>query len=574
MKRSAPLRSFFRIAQPAAFTLLAAGLLLAHPMGNFSISHYAKFEPSGERITLTYALDLAEVPTFELLRDWKMERTSPAPELQQQALRQAREWVGNLNLTVDGKPVKATVRSADLVFADGAGGLPVLRITAKAELPASPGRLEYEDRNFADRAGWKEIVVATGTAIVERPSHSSKDISNALTAYPEDPTIAPPQDLRARFDWKPFPVVASTPAADAPVPAVRVEPIPQPKPSMSQAQPSQSPAAPVTTPGTVQKGDFLSELLRKGDLSLGMILMGLVAAFGFGAMHALSPGHGKTIVAAYLVGSRGTMKHAMLLGGMVTLTHTASVFALGLGTLFLSRYVVPDKIIPVLSVVSGLMIVFVGASMFYRRLQQAVATHDHHSHDHHHGHSHDHGHSHSYDHAHEPEHAMAGAAMMHSHAHHSHDHGHDHHGHDHHGHDHHGHDHHSHDHHAHDHHHGPGGHTHYIEGEVTMGSLMGLAVSGGLVPCPSALVLLLSAIALGRIGLGLALLTSFSLGLSVVLIVIGCMVLYAKHLLPDRSSLSNHGLVKMMPVISAGVITVVGLVMTAVALGWVRPAWS
>lgn len=276
--------------------------------------------------------------------------------------------------------------------------------------------------------------------------------------------------------------------------------------------------APDQATGAIQNTDPLAELLRKGNLSLGMVLSGLAIAFGFGAMHALSPGHGKTIVAAYLVGSRGTIRHAMLLGGMVTLTHTASVFLLGLGTLFLSRYVVPDKIIPVLSVVSGLMIVLVGASMFYRRLQQAVAGDHQHEHDHAHGH------------------------------HHSHSHG--------------------------DHHHGPGDHTHVVEGEVTMGSLMGLAVSGGLVPCPSALVLLLSAIALGRITLGLALLTSFSLGLSLVLIAIGCMVLYAKNLLPDRSVTRNHSLVKMMPVISAGIITILGLLMTAVALGWVRPSWS
>jgi ABC-type nickel/cobalt efflux system permease component RcnA len=558
MKRSIPLG---KLLQPGAAALLAAGMLAAHPMGNFSISHYARFEPAASGIRLTYALDLAEVPTFELLREWKMERTSPTADLERRALGQAREWVSNLQISINGKPVAATVRSADLVIADGAGGLPVVRITAKAELPSTAGLVEYEDRNFAGRAGWKEIVIAADGAVVTRPSHSATDLSSALSAYPEDPAVAPPQDLRARFDWKPLPAPApSLPPATAPAAsAAAIEPVPQPPPPV-QSQPQQSPAAPVTAPGVVQKGDLLSELLRKGELSFGMILTGLAAAFAFGAMHALSPGHGKTIVAAYLVGSRGTFKHAMLLGGMVTLTHTASVFLLGLGTLFLSRYVVPDKIIPALSVVSGLLIVLVGASMFHRRLQAAAGGHDHF-----HGHSHPAGlghHSHDL----EPAHALAGgpltmvphAAYVHSHGggpSHKHGPGED-------------------PGHHHDgpgHHHGPGGHTHYIEGEVTMGSLMGLAVSGGLVPCPSALVLLLSAIAIGRVTFGLALLTSFSLGLSLVLIAIGCVVLYAKNLLPDRPAGRYHPLVKMMPVVSAGLITIVGLVMTAAALGWVRP---
>lgn len=636
MKPSGRLRIFFCLS-------LIVGILTAHPMGNFSISHYAKFETAARGMELTYALDLAEIPTFELLRDWKLERTSDTAQLQGKALEQARTWAANLAITVDGKPVQGVVKSAEYVIADGAGNLPVMRITAKVAIDAAGGRVEYEDRNFAERAGWKEIVIA-GTAIA-KASHSAKDISNGLTAYPEDPTVAPPQDLRARFEWTPTVV----PVAVVQPKSVIIEPIPQPKPTIRSSQPQASPAVQSSQPGVVQKGDYLSELLRKGDLSLSMILVGLLAAFGFGAMHALSPGHGKTIVAAYLVGSRGTMKHAALLGAMVTVTHTASVFALGLGTLFLSRYIVPDKIYPILSAFSGLMIVFIGGSMFYRRLKVAVAqsrihTHDHSDHDQEHRHDHEHAravagsltHRHDDENAHTvaavaaprqmaalrqshvegeakaqtPDHEHShGPGTLHSHDGHarnqtsSHDNGESHeagkahsstyngHTHDHShedGHRHdagkahthpngHKHDHahakghsHSHDGSDHHHHHGPSGHTHHVEGEVTMGNLVGLAISGGLVPCPSALVLLLSAIAIGRIGLGLALLTAFSLGLSLVLMAIGAMVLYAKHLLPDRPSVTQSPFFKMVPVISAGVITVVGIVMTAVALGWVN----
>ncbi|MCS7026630.1 MAG: hypothetical protein NZV14_17675 [Bryobacteraceae bacterium] len=276
-------------------------------------------------------------------------------------------------------------------------------------------------------------------------------------------------------------------------------------------------------------------------MSPQLLLFGLALAFGFGALHALSPGHGKTIVAAYLVGSRSTLKHALLLGAVVTLTHTASVFALGFGTLFFSRYVVPDKIIPALSVLSGLMIVVVGVSLLYRRLQQLLLLEP----------------PSPWPHQNPADRNAKSRALVegeqqppslnpfpstdtHPHfpgpAHH------------------------------------PTGHSHELGGEVSLAGLLGLAISGGLVPCPSALVLLLSAIALGRTGLGLALLTSFSLGLAAVLIALGCLALYARHLLPRIPSVATPELLRIMPVISAGVITVVGLILTAVALGWLKPA--
>ncbi|MFN7934213.1 MAG: hypothetical protein U0R19_12855 [Bryobacteraceae bacterium] len=268
---------------------------------------------------------------------------------------------------------------------------------------------------------------------------------------------------------------------------------------------TQSPTQPPPEPGTIPRGDTLSQLLGKQDLGFSAMLLALALAFGFGAMHAMSPGHGKTIVAAYLVGSRGTFKHALFLGAMVTFTHTVSVFLLGLGTLFLSRYVVPDKIYPILSALSGAMIIAIGAMLFYKRLH-ILAAHSHSDHHHVIGH----------------------------------------------------------------HHHHDDDHTHVPEGEVTFSSLTTLAVSGGMVPCPSALVLLLSAIALGRIGFGLALLTSFSLGLALVLISIGGIVLFAKNLLPDTPRFANSPFFRMLPIFSAAAITLIGIIMTAAALGYIK----
>jgi nickel/cobalt exporter len=239
------------------------------------------------------------------------------------------------------------------------------------------------------------------------------------------------------------------------------------------------------------QGEYLAQLLRQGELSATMVLFALGAAFALGAMHALSPGHGKTIVAAYLVGTRGAFRHAAILGGVVTITHTASVFALGLTTLFLSQYVLPEKIVPVLGAISGGMIVWVGAGLLWHRVQRLR------------------GHFQAHDHAHVPE-------------------------------------------------------------DVSMGSLIALAVSGGLAPCPSALVLLLSSIAIGRVALGLLLLVGFSAGLALVLIAIGAMVLYAKHWLPDSGKLSQSRTLRLLPVFSAALIVCVGVLMTGMSLGWIR----
>lgn len=315
---------------------------------------------------------------------------------------------------------------------------------------------------------------------------------------------------------------------------------------------AQTPGASPAQPGAAQT-DYLARLLHQGELGWTTILIGMIVAFGLGAVHALSPGHGKTIVAAYLVGTRGTPGHAIFLGAMVTFTHTISVFLLGLATLFLSRYVLPEKIFPVLGVISGVSIVWIGAILLYQRIRAARRLAAHHHHDHAHMHDHDHAHAHIHEHAHAHLH---GHGHEHTHEGHSHDHTHEPHEHHHHGglvHD-----------------HGDGRIHSHMPDEVSLGSLIALGASGGLVPCPSALVLLLSAIALGRVGLGLILLVAFSLGLAGVLMAIGLVVLYAKNLLPDSRKSAAHPAFRLLPVASAAVIVCIGLIMTAASLGIIR----
>ncbi len=218
---------------------------------------------------------------------------------------------------------------------------------------------------------------------------------------------------------------------------------------------------------------------------------------------------------------------------MVTFTHTLSVFLLGIGVLFLQQYVVPERIIPVLGAVSGLSIVMIGAYLLYQRTMQLSG----HGHDHHH---------------YEPEPELAVAATVagqpsflsrvdHSHASIPF---------------------------AHTHTHDGQTHSHAMPEEITLKGLVALGASGGLVPCPSALVLMLSAIAVGQTALGLGLLVAFSSGLALVLMAIGGLVLYARHLLPERTS--THPFFRLVPVFSAVVVMILGVLMTLTSLGWVQ----
>jgi ABC-type nickel/cobalt efflux system permease component RcnA len=488
---------------------LLAAVLTAHPMGNFSVNHYARIEVGPHGATVRYVLDLAEIPSFELLQKWNLEASSPRAALEAKAAEEARAFVKGLEFRVNGRSVEPHFDKTELFTDTGAGAMPVMRIATRLSLGIAAGELEYGDRNYAGRAGWKEIVIAAAPgASIAKATGDDADRSQGLTAYPQDPTVQPPQDLHAKLTW----TTSTTPVSQQKAPEIAPAEKAPAAPNTGAVPPGQD------APGTVVRGDYLSQLLRRGELGTGVILLGMCVAFGLGAMHALSPGHGKTIVAAYLVGNRGTFKHAIFLGAMVTFTHTFSVFCLGLATLYLYKDVLPDNVIRWMGAISGLSIVWIGAMLLYKR---ARGLHGHtHSHDHHHhGHSHDHAHGHD-----------------------------------------------------HDHDHGPHGHSHRPEGEITMGSLIALGASGGLVPCPSALVLLLSSIALGRVALGLLLLVGFSLGLAAVLMGIGLIVLYAKNLLPDSKTASQNAAFRVIPVLSAAVIVCLGLLMTGVSLGLIRPS--
>jgi ABC-type nickel/cobalt efflux system permease component RcnA len=422
----------------------------AHPLGNFTVNRYSAVELSGDRVYVRYALDLAEIPTFQ-----EGDRVR-APGF-------AAELGRGLVLEVDGRRVSLVPVEHKLVARPGAGGLETLRFDGVYEARGRVvgTRLVFHDTNFASRAGWKEVVVlARDGARVVSSSVPARSASDELRAYPRDLLQAPLDVSSAEVRYEPGTDAGSPPEL-------------------------RSAAAPKREDGGFEA------LVAAEELGLGVVLVSLLAATFWGAAHALTPGHGKAIVAGYLVGSRGRPRHAVLLGLIVTVTHTAGVFALGLVTLMLSRFVVPERLYPWLTLASGLLVVGVGAGVLASRFRH-MRSHKHHGHSHRHSHKLDHDH------------------------------------------------------------------------ELGTRGLLGVGVAAGLLPCPSALVVLLSAIALNRIGLGLALILAFSVGLAATITAIGLMAVLARRAF-SRVSLNGH-LVRALPAVSALVILAVGIGITVDAL--------
>jgi nickel/cobalt transporter (NicO) family protein len=421
-----------------AAALLAPVAAQAHPLGNFTINRFARVEVAGHRLYVRYVLDMAEIPTFQA----RQEGVSPAVY--------ARRLAAGLKLTVDGSPVELTPTAHALAFPMGVGGLHTMRLEAIFRGPAidSATRVTVHDTNYADRIGWKEIVVGAAT-----PS-----LSDELRAYPKSLLQSP---------------------LDRPSATATLLPTTDPVPGLTRG-------ASLEAPDRVADSGF-TKLIGRSHLSVLVILASLAAALFWGAAHALSPGHGKTIVTAYLIGKRGSPKDAALLGAIVTITHTIGVFALGLVTLGLSQWIVPDRLYPWIDLVAGVMVVTIGITVLRSRFAHARA------------HNHEHEHEH--------------------------------------------------------HHHSPRG-------------LLAVGVSGGLLPCPSALVVLLAAISLHRLAFGLVLIVAFSIGLALSITGIGLAAVLAKKAFAKRSF--DGLLIRALPAVSAAVILVAGAVMTVHAVGKVH----
>ena len=494
----------------------------AHPMGNFSINHYSRFEAQPSALGLRYILDFAEIPTADRMTDLDQNGDGQVSASEKSAYLKTAipAFLSALSLQVDGHQVALSPQNSALEVRAGAGGLPTLRVWTNVlvPLPASAKtRINYTDSNFAGRTGWMEIIAISDKSHVLRDSNAStSDQSRGLTIFPIDAGIVPPRQTSATF------TLISSGAGNA---------ADTKRSALSQSSPS---SAPVSNDQTPQ--NRFTQSIAEQNLTPTLVVWGILFALAFGAIHALSPGHGKTMVAAYLVGTRGTPRHAVLLGLVVTITHTLGVFALGVALLFASRYILPEKLFPALSALSGLLIFGVGLWLLMSRWQGLYGEHSHsHSHD---GHTHSHSHG---DDGHTHDHEQGDQT-------HTHDEGHTH----------------DHPHGMHTHSHGGRAHSHAVpEGPVTMKTLVALGISGGIVPCPEALVVLLAAVKLHRIGYGMVLITAFSVGLAAALIAIGLLVVSARQRLSRFDKLGEgSALVRFLPLGSALVITLIGAMLT------------
>lgn len=424
---------------------------MAHPMGNFSINQFSELEIGQDAIRLQYVIDMAEIPTFQETQQHQLIPDATHPTTISYLRQQSQELQSGLSLLVNDQPVSLRIQSSTIAFPPGAGKLPTLRLNTvyEASLPTESGTITYEDQNFSGRKGWKEIIAHPVDGMTF-PESSVPQISQSqqLKTYQEDLLQTPPQVRHAKLNFS-----LTTPQATMANDIAS-------SPSLTETLASSG-------TGKTSPPHSLTELISSSDITFGTGILAMAIALGLGAFHALEPGHGKTLVAAYLVGSRGTPWHALLLGLTVTASHTIGVFALGAVTLFASQYFFPEQVYPWLGVTSGLLIVGTGLLL----LQRITKTFRHHHDGHHHAHGEHHHHGHS-------------------HSHHSHDHG---------------------------------------AGETTsLRSLLTLGITGGMIPCPAALVVLLSAVALNRIGFGLLLIVAFSAGLALVLVTIGLILVSAR----------------------------------------------
>ena len=517
-----------------ALTILISGfpwagppVASAHPLGNFTINRYSRIEPGVDQIHLRYVLDLAEIPTFQEMSRVDLDKDGRVSESENTTylLDKAKELRRGLQLSVNGASVGLNPVSQELSFPPGQAGLSTMRLSLllRGQLEGSAGpeeqRLHYRDDNYSLRLGWKEIIVRAGGGVsLVDSTVPQQDRSDELRSYPKNLLDSPSNDTEARATF----VLAGVGLAD------------------EQGQ------APREVQPVFEGPSFITSLVTAKELTLPVIILAMVVALGLGAVHALSPGHGKTIMAAYLVGTRGTAIHALFLGLTVTVSHTLGVLGLGLLTLYASHLITPERLYPWLGLVSGGTVVAIGLWLLIGRLrdgQQSGSSHHHPATGYASGYTAAKGDSPRLARFRKMLKGFATSKVIHGHTH-EHDH-----------------------HHAHQHSqdHQTGGGSKL---RLTWKSLAALGIVGGLVPSVSALVILLAAISLHRVGFGLLLILAFSGGMAVVLTGIGLLLVYTRRLLeniPLKYPLVV-GLARLLPLGAALIVLISGIAITVRAM--------
>jgi ABC-type nickel/cobalt efflux system permease component RcnA len=469
--------------------LSGARVAEAHPLGNFTINHYAGIVVGRSEISIRWVLDMAEIPAFAARRQIDANRDDAVtPE-------EISHWldatlpglVDVIRLEVNGKTTPLRVLDRNVTFPPGQGGLSTLRLVVNLAAPSPPGAasITFQDTTYPERIGWHEITARPSDGV----RFASSDVSTATVS----------DELRR------YPADALTNPVDARTASVQFEPTTGSGRTPSDVASSSSSGSIVRAP------DILADLAGS-SLTPITAAFALLLALGLGAVHGISPGHGKTLVAAYLIGNRGSLRQAAWLGVTVAATHTVGVFVLGVVTLVATEALLPERIVTWLSLASGLLVVGLGGALLWRAWRSArrhgelaEGTHPH---------PHPHAHPHPSDHAHDHEHGAGHAAPR-----------------------------------------------------LSAVGIAGLGLVGGMVPSASALLVLLVAITTGKIAFGIALIIAFGVGMAGVLAAISASVVFIRRRLDvEGPSRLRHRLVMtaaaVLPVASALVVLAIGLVLS------------
>lgn len=485
----------------AAVMLSPARPAAAHPLGNFSVNQYLGLTLRPDRVDATAVVDAAEIPTLQERStvDADSDGTVSEAERTTYARRTCTSVAEAMPARANGVRLVWTVTEAALTYTPGTGGLSTSRLACSLHTAAAlqrPTTFTIANRYRPDRIGWREITARGDGVRLLDPAVPATSVSDELRSYPRD-LLTSALDVRsATLRLQPGAGTSGDPATDRP-----------------------AAAAPPT-------GDRVTRWLAAADRRLANVaggphltvtvgLLALVLSLLLGAGHAALPGHGKTVLAAYLAGTRGRPRDALAVGATVTLSHTAGVLGIGL-LLATGTALAGETMLRWLGLASGALVLSVGAGMLasglrarHRTTADGAGDADHHrGHaDHHHGHpDHHHGlHGHTPDHH---AHEKAGA-------HHHHGHGHSHHGRE------------------------RGGRPGRI-------GLAGIGLAGGLVPSPSALIVLLGAIGLGRTWFGVLLVLAYGLGMAATLTGVGLLLAVARRRVARSGAARARFLVRLV----------------------------
>ena len=442
----------------------------AHPLGNFSVNQAIRLDLYPDRVAVTAIVDLAELPTLQERPavDTTGDGAVSAPESAAYNTRVCDAMAEAVALRVDGHRVHWSVRPAGFAYRPGSAGLRTSRVscafTAAADL-TRPATVDLVNGYRADRIGWREITAAGHGVHLVHPPVPVRSITNSLRSYPADLLGSPLDQRSARLQVEP----GDGPAAGA---TIRV-----------------SGGDPVSR--WVAQADRALERLVGGHLTPFVGALAVLLALMLGAAHAALPGHGKTVMAAYIAGRRGRRRDALTVGSIVTLTHTGGVLVLGL-LLTATAGLAGEVVLSWLGIASGILVAAVGVAMLAGVLRRRTSVH-------HHGHSHEHPHD---------------------------DHGH------------------------------PHPHPSRPVGRL---SLVGMGIAGGLVPSPSALIVLLGAVGLGRTAFGVLLVLAYGVGMAAMLTAAGLVLVRIRDRWASRPRRTLARLAALAPTGTAALVLCVGL---------------